>query len=73
MVRLLCLMRNDEDWIVSLYKAGPGFTLPADIGDLDPAITELDLTYSNLIGVEIEVEFFLFGIVAIILLLLDIW
>ena len=55
MVRLLCLMRNDEDWIVSLYKAGPGFTLPADIGDLDPAIIRLDLSDCNLKGLEVEV------------------
>lgn len=28
----------------------PGFTLPANIGDLDPAITELDLGFFGLRG-----------------------
>ena len=31
-------------------EAGLGFTLPADIGDLDPGITALDLRGRNLIG-----------------------
>ena len=30
--------------------AGPGFTLPANMGDLDPAITDLDLSECCLIG-----------------------
>ena len=34
-----------------MFKAGPGFTLPADIGDLDPAITKVDLSEWNLTGV----------------------
>ena len=56
MVRLLCLMRNDDDddRIVSLHTAGPGFTLPADIGDLDPAITELNLSECNLTGLKVD-------------------
>ena len=63
-VRLLCLMRNDDDddRIVSLHTAGPGFTLPADIGDWDTAITRMDLSSCFLIGFEVEVAFFLLGI-----------
>ena len=54
MVRLLCLMCNSDDRIVSLYKAGPGFTLPDDIGDLDPTITELNLSECNLTGLKVD-------------------
>jgi|LauGreSBDMM110SN_4_FD.fasta_scaffold180835_1 hypothetical protein len=35
---------------VDLNLAGPGFLLPDNIGDLDPAITELDLSSCNLAG-----------------------
>ena len=35
---------------IRMGDAGPGFTLPADIGDLDPAINELDLKYLGLTG-----------------------
>ena len=43
---------SDEEDDAELYleKAGPGFTLPANIGDLDPAVTVLDLSYCNLTG-----------------------
>ena len=33
-----------------LKNSGPGFTLPADISDLDPAISKLDLCCCNLSG-----------------------
>ena len=36
--------------IVDLANAGRGFTLPANMGELDPAITELDLRGCNLTG-----------------------
>jgi hypothetical protein len=48
-VRLLYAMRCDAKPIY-LRDAGPGFTLPANIGDLGPGITELDLGECNLIG-----------------------
>lgn len=35
---------------VYLGAAGPGFTLPEDIGDLSPAIRELKLPRCNLTG-----------------------
>ena len=35
---------------LDVIKAGPGFSLPANIGDLDPAITDLNLSNCNLIG-----------------------
>ena len=35
---------------ICLNEAGPGFTLPANIGDLDPAIFYLNLSACNLIG-----------------------
>ena len=48
-VRLFCSMRCDEKEI-NLQAAGPGFTLPDNIGDLDPVITDIDLSECNLIG-----------------------
>jgi hypothetical protein len=56
-VRLLCLMRNDACRIVSLNidTDGPGFTLPANIGDLDPTITELNLSDCNLTGLIVDI------------------
>ena len=45
---------NDDDEYtgnhVTMFKAGPGFTLPANIGDLNPAITELNLLWCSLTG-----------------------
>ena len=35
---------------IDLEDAGLGFTLPANIGDLDPGTTELNLSNCNLIG-----------------------
>ena len=40
----------DEEIGVFMEKAGPGFTLPANICDLDPAITALYLGACNLSG-----------------------
>ena len=54
-VRLLCLLRNNEASHLDLCGAGPGFTLPADIGDLDPAITELELSECNLTGLKVDI------------------
>ena len=34
----------------NLKGAGPGFTLPVEIGDLDPGITKLNLRWFNLTG-----------------------
>ena len=48
-VRLLASMRCVGK-VVSMKRAGPGFTLPANIGDLDPAVTKLSLRECNLIG-----------------------
>ena len=42
-VRLLCLMQQQRK-LIDLRSNGPGFTLPANIGELDPAVTALDLT-----------------------------
>ena len=55
MVRLLCLMRNDDSSVADLFEAGPGFTLPADIGDLDPTIIILDLFACNLKGLKLDI------------------
>ena len=41
---------DDEVYEVTMYRAGPGFTLPVNIGDLDPAIAELHLGGCNLTG-----------------------
>ena len=45
---------NDDDEYtgnhVTMFKAGPGFTLPANIGDLDRAITELNFRWCSLTG-----------------------
>ena len=49
-VRLLSFMRRKGKFL-NLRDAGPGFTLPANIGDLDPDIRELDLRECNLTGV----------------------
>ena len=61
-VRLLSFMRRKGKFL-NLRDAGPGFTLPANIGDLDPDIRELDLRECNLIGavcfVNICLPFFL--------------
>ena len=48
-IALFCSIQRDENSF-NLRDAGPGFTLPANIGDLDPAITELDLRGCNLTG-----------------------
>jgi len=48
-VRLLSSMRYQVNFL-DLIESGPGFTLPANIGDLDPDITELHLRDCNLIG-----------------------
>ena len=48
-VRLLSSMRHNGK-SVDRKGAGLGFTLPANIGDLDPDITELNLSGCNLIG-----------------------
>ena len=45
--------RKPFDGILYINNAGPGFTLPANIGDLSPAITVLNLSDCNLIGVSI--------------------
>ena len=48
-VELIASMRcNGKD--VDMEKAGPGFTLPADIGDLDLSISDLILYGCNLTG-----------------------
>jgi hypothetical protein len=53
-VRLLSTMRviqqTDSSFFANLEDAGPGFTLPANIGDLDTTVTVLDLSYCNLTG-----------------------
>ena len=46
MLALISSIRRSEEYgggrnDVDMDEAGPGFTLPANIGDLDPAITEL--------------------------------
>ena len=41
---------DDEGIDITMFKAGPGFTLPANIGDLDPAIAVLNLYNCNLTG-----------------------
>ena len=38
---------------IDLQDAGPGFTLPANIGDLGPEITQLNLSQCNLTGADI--------------------
>ena len=48
-------MRNRDANSVDLNAAGPGFTLPADIGDLDPAITAMDLSNCNLKGLKVDI------------------
>ena len=48
-LRLLSSMRHNGK-SVDLKGAGPAFTLPANIGDMDPAIKELDLGECNLTG-----------------------
>ena len=42
--------QSGDPRILDLEAAGPGFTLPANIGDLDPAIRALILSNCNLIG-----------------------
>ena len=49
-VRLLSSMRSCDRKLVNVEDAGPGFTLPENMGDLGPAMTVLDLRNSNLIG-----------------------
>ena len=52
-VSLLCLISKATSCHADQnlqQGAGAGFTLPANIGDLDPAITVLDLRGRNLIG-----------------------
>ena len=49
MVRLLTSLRCEKKGY-DLRRAGPGFTLPANIGDFGPDNTELDLGGWNLIG-----------------------
>ena len=49
MVQLIAGMRCDEDKACDLFS-GPGFTLPINLGDLDPAITRLNLAGLNLGG-----------------------
>ena len=52
-VSLISSMRCSRDCEgVCVEEAGPGFTLPANIGDLDPAITRLDLGHCNLTGAQ---------------------
>ena len=48
-LRLLTSMRRNGDFI-DLAKAGPGLTLPVNIGNLDSSITKLDLRECNLAG-----------------------
>ena len=52
MVGLLSSLRFYDN-IVEMDDAGPGFTLPENIGDLDPAVEELDLSSFNLTGISI--------------------
>ena len=49
-VLLFSAVRSRVGGCLLLKDAGPGFTLPADIGDLGPAITRLDLSGYELIG-----------------------
>ena len=45
--------RDELDDCLYVDRADPGFTLPANIGDLGPAITVLNLSDCNLIGASI--------------------
>ena len=49
-VLLFSAVRSRVGGCLLLKDAGPGFTLPADIGDSDPAITRLDLSGCGLKG-----------------------
>ena len=52
-VPVVCLFsswRCSDRGGLDLTIAGPGFTLPTDIVDFDPAITQLNLSRCNLIG-----------------------
>jgi len=43
---------SDDDGLLFLGCGGPGFTLLDNIGDFDPAITEIDLRHCNLTGLQ---------------------
>ena len=49
-VNLLSSMRSSDGKNFELKESGPGFILPADIGDLGPGITILNLSDGNLKG-----------------------
>ena len=52
-VSLLCLISKATSYHADQnlqQRAGAGFMLPANIGDLDPSITVLDLRRRNLTG-----------------------
>ena len=49
-VCLLSSMRQRGGKIIDLKESGPGFTLPNNIGDLGPDITELSLSNCSLTG-----------------------
>jgi len=66
-VRLLSFMRRKGKF-VDMRRAGPGFTLPANIGDLGPGITELDLGECNLIGALLLFSYLLAFLSAMILM-----
>jgi len=50
--RLRCACYSDHEGfrLLNLENAGAGFTLPANIDDLDPTVANLDLIFCNLIG-----------------------
>ena len=66
-VRLLSFMRL-HGMFPDLAQTSPGFTLPANIGDLDPAITELVLRRCNLTGsfCKTDIRWLFFVIVMIV-------
>ena len=66
-VRLLSFMRHRGKF-VDMRRAGPGFTLPVNIGDLGPGITELDLGECNLIGALLLFSYLLAFLSAMILM-----
>ena len=49
-IRLLSSMGRNGRMGIRMKRAGPGFTLPANIGDLGQDIVVLDLRWCKLIG-----------------------
>ena len=50
-VRLICLIHSRGGFVSLRMDDGAALLLPLNIGDLDPAITELDLKNCSLTGV----------------------